>query len=83
MWVLHVRVIKLLQHTVQNTGIRAILSFWRHPFTAENPMDLNFSKSVLLRYDGRSYCVFHNCILLDVSFFEFQITADLLRVAAS
>ncbi len=29
-----------------------------------------------------SYCVFHNiCILLDV-FFEFQIAADLLRVAA-
>ncbi len=53
MWVLHVRVIKLLQHIVQNTGIRAILSFWRHPFTAEDPMDLNFSKSVLLRYDVR------------------------------
>ncbi len=29
-----------------------------------------------------SYCVFHNiCILLDV-FFEFQITADLLCLAA-
>ncbi len=82
MWVLHVRVIKLLQHIVQNTGIRPILSFWRHPFTAEDPMDLNFSKSVLLRYDVVLLC-FSYCILLDVSFFEFQIAADLLCVAAS